>query len=210
MIDPAPILKIVPIFALALIAPGPDFMMISSMALSRGRAAGMLAATGIAASVLVYTVLCMFGLGIVFASMQWLITAIRLCGGVYLVYLGVHLWRASLKPQSGEAEVDVSRSGNSRNPFVIGFFTNMTNPKAMAFFTSIFALTLPPDASHATQAAMVLVMMLMPVLWFGIVTFGLSAPSTRKVYMKWSRWIDRVSGTFLAFFGLRLMFSGRD
>ncbi|MDX2027058.1 MAG: LysE family transporter [Alphaproteobacteria bacterium] len=209
MIDFAPILKIIPIFIIALAAPGPDFMMISSMALSRGRLAGILAAAGIAAGVLVYTVLSMFGMDIVFSRMSWLISAIRIGGALYLIYLGIQLWRASLKASSAQ-EASEAASAKSRNPFLVGFLTNMTNPKAVAFFTSIFALTLPHDASWATKGAIVVVIGIMPVLWFGIVAVGLSSPPMKRLYLRWSRWIDRVAGTLLAFFGVRLLFSGKN
>lgn len=204
MIDFIPIVKIIPIFAVALAAPGPDFMMISSMALSRGRVAGILASAGIAVGVLVYTVLSMFGMDVIFSKMQWLITVVRIGGGLYLVYLGIQLWRASLKNPVVEGQAVLAKK---KNPFVIGFLTNMTNPKAIAFFTSIFALTLPHDASWATKGAIIAVMGAMPIVWFGIVVFGLSSPPMRKLYLRWSQWIDRVAGTLLAFFGVRLLLS---
>jgi threonine/homoserine/homoserine lactone efflux protein len=70
-------------------------------------------------------------------------------------------------------------------------------------------LTLPPDANAETRAAIILVTAGMPVFWFSFVTLGLSTPVMRRAYMRCSRWIDRVAGTFLALFGLRLMFSGQ-
>ena len=208
-VDFAPLLKIAPIFAVALMSPGPDFMMISSLALSRGRAAGVLGAVGIAAGAMVWVLLCMFGLGVVFAHMPWLLTVVRVAGGLYLIYLGYQLWRASLKPQVAMDQTAVVPTKN-KNPFVMGFLTNLTNPKALAFFTSIFALALPPDSTVLTQATIMTVMFAMTVGWFGIVTFGLSTPAMRKVYIRASKWIDRVAGTFLAFFGFKLLFSGRN
>ena len=184
-------------------------MMISSVALSRGRMAGVMAACGIAVGVLVFVTLCMFGLGLVFAKMQWLMMAIKLCGGAYLIYLGYQLWKASLQPQT-DSDMPVLSEKKQRHPFVLGFLTNMTNPKALAFFTSIFAVALPQDASFETQAASVTMMGVMPVLWFGFVSFCLSTPAMRKVYMRCSRWIDRVAGTFLAFFGARLLMSFKN
>ena len=96
-----------------------------------------------------------------------------------------------------------------KNPFVVGLLTNLTNPKAMAFFTSIFTLIIPPDAGRETYAAIIVLIAAMSILWFGIVTLGLSTPVMRKLYLRGSRWIDRVAGTFLAFFGLRLLLSDR-
>lgn len=210
VIDVIPLLKIAPIFAVALASPGPDFMLISSVALSRGRVAGLQASVGIAFGALVWVVLCMFGLGFVFAKVHGLMTAVRLCGGLYLVYLGYQLWKASLKPRMDKEEMSAAEIRKQRNPFVVGFLTNITNPKAMAFFTSIFAITLPQEASLATQGAIVVMMGILPVLWFGFVSFCLSAPTMRKVYVRGSRWIDRVAGTFLAFFGARLLLSFRN
>ena len=208
MIDAAPILKIAPIFAVALISPGPDFMMISSMALSRGRMAGILAAMGIAAGVIVYTVLCLFGLGVIFASTQWLVMAVRIFGGLYLVYLGFQLWRDSLAKSNTRPKPP--KLGDKRNPFAVGFLTNMTNPKAMAFFSSIFALTMTPDVTLATEGAVIGVMVLMTMAWFSFVTFGLSTPAMRKVYVRWGHWIARAAGTFLGLFGLKLLYSVRN
>jgi RhtB (resistance to homoserine/threonine) family protein len=209
MIDTAPLMKIIPIFAVALVSPGPDFLMISSMALSRGRLAGVLAALGIAAGVLVYVALCMFGLSLVLSRLHWLLAAVRIAGGLYLVYLGVQLWRASFAANGAGAK-DAKAAGRKKNRFVTGFLTNMTNPKALAFFTSIFALTLPPDAAPATQGAIMATMFMMPAIWFSIVTFCLSAPAMRRVYLRASRWIDRAAGTFLGLFGLRLLLSNRN
>ncbi len=208
MIDPTPLYKIAPIFAVALISPGPDFMMISTMALSRGRMAAILAALGITLGSLVYVALCLFGLSILLTKMHGVLMLVRVCGSAYLIYLAVQLWRASFKTQSSwESPVSAP---STRNPFLVGFITNMTNPKAIAFFTSIFTLTLPPDANLATQATIVLMMAFMPIVWFGIVACVLSSPRMRGVYMRFSHWIDRLAGTCLGFFGVRLLLSTQD
>jgi threonine/homoserine/homoserine lactone efflux protein len=115
-----------------------------------------------------------------------------------------------MRKSSFNGQASTVSTGKAKNPFLVGFLTNLTNPKALAFFTSIFALTLPTGATVETQGAIIVQMGIMPVIWFGIVSFGLSAPATRKLYLRWSQWIDRVTGTFLALFGLRLLFSGRN
>jgi threonine efflux protein len=210
MIDFAPILKIIPIFAVALIVPGPDFMMISSVALSRGRLAGFLASCGIAAGNVTYTILSLFGLSIIFMHMHWLVMIVRVCGACYLLYLGFLLWKSSLKAPTVQSNVVDPLQRRNKNPFIVGLLTNLTNPKAMAFFTSIFTLILPAEASHETYAATIVLIAVMSVLWFGFVTLGLSTPAMRRHYLRWSRWIDRVAGSFLGLFGLGLLFSGRD
>jgi len=207
MIDIVPLLKIAPIAAIAMMAPGPDFFLVTSLALSRGRMAGILAAVGIAAGVVIWSSLGVFGISTILEKMHWLVSAVRIAGGVYLIYLGAQLWKASFADKNLPPQ---TLPNKKRNPFVIGFITNMTNPKAMAFFTSIFALTLTPNTSVTTQGAIVAMVSIMPVFWFGFVALVLSLPAMRKAYIRVSAWIDRIAGTFLAFFGLRLLWSGRN
>jgi threonine efflux protein len=207
MIDILPILKILPVAAIAMMAPGPDFFLITSIALSRGRMAGILAAAGIATGVVIWSGLGVFGLSVILDQMLWMVSCVRIVGGIYLVYLGTQLWRASFSARPDETP-QTTLPNRKRNPFVIGFVTNITNPKAMAFFTSIFALALTPDTNRATQTAIVGIVSIMPFIWFSFMTLALSMPVMRKAYMRWSKWIDRVAGTFLAFFGLRLLWSG--
>lgn len=209
MIDFAPILKIVPIALIGMMVPGPDFFLITSLALSRGRSAGILAAAGIAAGVVIWSGLSVFGLGVILNQMRWLVAAVRIAGGIYLVYLGLQLWRASFARRQSEPS-RLAAPDREKNAFVIGFATNITNPKAMAFFTSVFALALPPGTSITTQTAIVAIVSFMPVLWFGFVAAVLSLPVMRKTYLQWGKWIDRFAGTFLAFFGGRLLWSNRN
>lgn len=212
MIDPLPLLKIAPVFAVALISPGPDFMMITSMALSRGRMAGLLASFGIASGTALYASLSVLGLGVVFTHLHLLSVVVRLAGGLYLLYLAVLLWKESFRSTAGDErdQKDVPAVKTGKNPYVTGFVTNMTNPKAVAFFTSIFAFVLPADVSAGTQMALVSTVFVMAFTWFSFVVLVLSAPTMRRLYQKISHWIDRVAGTCLGFFGVRLILSTQD
>lgn len=208
MVDFIPFFKLVPIFAIALISPGPDFFMVSSLALSRGRTAGVQAAAGIALGNLIWSTLCLFGLGYLLADLHGLMLVVKMMGGAYLLYLAYQLWKSSLKPQA--AAVAPPQGWRKRHPLMIGLGTNMTNPKALVFFTSIFVLVMPQHASAATQVALLATVGLMSVGWFGFVSFCLSVPAMRKVYLSWTVWIDRICGACLAFFGARLFLSFRD
>ena len=209
MIDFAPLLKIAPLFVISLMSPGPDFMLVSSLTMSKGRAAGLRASAGISVGVLISAFLCLFGLGFVFSQISWLMLSIKIMGGLYLIYLGFSLWKASLHSEK-LPKMDKKRAGKGKYPFISGFFTNLTNPKALVFFTSIFALILTKDVNFQSQSIVVFFMSAASFVWFSFVSFGLSTVPMRKVYMRLSKWIDRIAGTFLTLFGLRLILSGRD
>jgi threonine efflux protein len=207
-IDLIALAKIAPIALVAFISPGPDFFLVSSLAMKRGRLSGFASGAGVSLGVMMGAMLAVLGLGYVMAQIAWLLTMIKIIGGLYLMYLGYQLWKSSLhNPKDGEQNFVVSKK---KNPFVMGFVTNITNPKALAFNTSVFALAINPDTNLLTLVAIVVMMGCLSLMWFSCVSFGLSTTRVQKSYMRFSKWIDRVAGTFLALFGFKLLLSARN
>jgi threonine efflux protein len=205
MIEYGIFFKILLIFSLALISPGPDFMIVSSMSLARGRADGIKCAAGTTVGISVYVWVSLTGLSALFARNEGLATAIKLCGGIYLLYLGFSMWRASLEKR--QAEIKIPANVKRRNAFLTGALTNLTNAKAVAFFSSIFAFVLTPDMSLATKIALATAIPLVNFLWFSFVAFCLSKEKVRSRYQRAQGLIDRVVGSVLAFFGAELFLS---
>lgn len=207
MIEGAVLFKVLSIAFLAMISPGPDFMIVSSIALTRGRIEGIKAAAGVATVIIFYTLLSLTGLSALFARYFWLAVAIKICGGLYLTYLGFLMWKSSLKKEKEETvSVKISKR---RSAYLTAVLTGLTNPKSIAFFASIFALALTPETHLATKAVIAVAVPLMALLWFSFVAFGLSKEKIRLRYQRMRKTIDRLTGTVLAFFGLKLVLSAR-
>jgi len=96
-----------------------------------------------------------------------------------------------------------------KNAFWVGALTNLTNAKAIAFFSSIFALVLTPDMSLETKVALGVAIPAVNFMWFSFVAFCLSKDNVRARYQRWRQIIDRTVGTIMSFFGLKLLFSLR-
>jgi RhtB (resistance to homoserine/threonine) family protein len=207
MIEFGVLIKVLSIFVLALISPGPDFMIVSSLSLTRGRSDGVKAAAGIASVIFLYTLVSLTGLSALFARYFWVTVAIKMGGGLYLVYLGTQLWRASL---AKSVRAPLTAAPKRKNAYLTGVLTCLTNPKAIAFFASIFAFALTPQTELATKAALAAAVPLTTFFWFSFVAFGLSKNKVRARYQRWQRVIDRVTGTALAFFGVKLLLSARS
>lgn len=208
MIEFGVLFKITPIFVLALISPGPDFMIVSSTSLTRGRADGIKAAAGIASVIFLYTLVCLTGLSALFGHYLRVAIAIKFCGGLYLVYLGYRLWRGSFAKQRSDAPVVTSM--RKKSAYLAGVLTCLANPKAIVFFASIFAIALTPDTNLATQTAIAIGSPALTLLWFTLVAVGLSENKVRARYQRFQKVIDRVTGTLLGFFGLKLICSAHD
>jgi len=83
------------IWLAAVISPGPNFLVVSRLALSRSRTSAIGATFGIAAGSLIYAALTLFGLSVLILRFAWLGETIRVVGGAYLVWLGIQAWRAT-------------------------------------------------------------------------------------------------------------------
>ncbi len=209
MIEYLPFLTIAPILALALASPGPDFMLVSTMALSRGRQAGIQSAAGIATGILIYAGLSLWGVSALFERMAFLMIGVKVLGGLYLFYLGVQLWRSTL--QTGNvSEPSTPAAVSLSHPYKLGFLTSMTNPKSMAFFASIFAIAVTGATSAPTKIITALLCAVMALGWFGFVAIALSSPKIRARYQRARKTIDRVAGSVLMLFGIKLVASARS
>ncbi|MHB1216805.1 MAG: LysE family transporter [Alphaproteobacteria bacterium] len=86
------------IWFLAVVSPGPNFLIASQMSVARSRAAGMGATVGVSSGALTYAALTLSGLSIMLDQMAWLHDPIRIAGDVYLVHLGIKSWRGARNP----------------------------------------------------------------------------------------------------------------
>jgi RhtB (resistance to homoserine/threonine) family protein len=206
MIEFGIVAKVLSIFLLAVISPGPDFMIVSSVSLTRGRVDGIKTAAGIASIIVVYTLVSLTGLSELFTHYLGLTMAIKMCGGLYLIYLSQAMWRGSFGPRQVDVVAPVSRQ---KSAYRLGVLTCLTNPKAIAFFASIFALALTPDTTLATKVTIGILVPTITLLWFSFVAFGLSKAKVRAHYQRWQHVIDRITGTVLGVFGLKLILSAR-
>ena len=81
--------------AVMAVVPGPGVFAVLARALGRGFAPAAVLAAGIIAGDLVWLTATLLGLGYLAAEFTGLFQAVKVAGGLYLVYLGVRLWRAA-------------------------------------------------------------------------------------------------------------------
>jgi threonine efflux protein len=198
------LLALAGVWALVVISPGPDFVATIHHAVSRSRRDGLLVALGIATSTTIWVVVSLVGLGVLFARVSWLVEVIRIVGALYLTYLGCKmLWHAHRHKQADEQR-DAARSGSS---WRVGFLTDISNPKAAAFFGSLFAVFLPAHAALELQFASIVVIVLISFCWYSVVACFFSLEPVARGYRRLQRWIDYVTGGILVALGVRLAVS---
>lgn len=195
----APVLAI---WLLAVVSPGPAFLVLSQLAAGRSRTAALGAALGIALGAALFAALTMWGLGVLVTRVAWLATALRIAGAIYLVYLGLSLFHAA----SGEPAARAApRNGEDFAAGLrTGLITALTNPKAIAFFLSLFAVALPPALTAGGKVVLLAAGFSIEIAWYVLVALVLSTGRLRAAYARARKGIERVLGATLVLLGVRM------
>jgi threonine efflux protein len=191
---------------LAAASPGPDFAYVTRQSLMHGRRAGLLASLGIALGLSIHIVYSAAGLAAVIAhSVHWMM-AIKIAGGVYLVWLGIQ----GLRSGASAAAVDAPMRAAPASPWRQiggGFLCNALNPKAPIYFLALFTVVLSPDLPALTLVAYGAWIMVLQWLWFSLVATVFTHRAIRERLMRVRHVIDRAFGAVLLALGIRVLLS---
>ncbi|BCZ13345.1 hypothetical protein OCUAc18_08850 [Acinetobacter baumannii] len=166
----------------ALITPGPDFFLVSQTAVSRSRKEAMLVVAGITAGVMFWASLALMGLNIIFEKMAWLKQGLLIAGGLYLCWLGYQMLRSAFSKKQQEEVTTVELPKAPYLFFMKGLLTNLSNPKAVIYFGSVFSLFLANPQLDQVHWLLFIIVSVETILWFCFVTFIFSLPSFRAAY----------------------------
>jgi threonine/homoserine/homoserine lactone efflux protein len=186
-------------------SPGPDNLMVLGMGISKGRRQGMAFGLGCALGCLSHTVLAVAGVSALIAASPLAFTALKVCGGLYLVWLGVQ----ALRSRGGTQVRAVTGSEPSlMRLFLKGVFANAINPKVVLFFLSFLPqFVVAEHGQVGLQIALLgLTFTAQAALLFGLLgyfsgTIGQWINRQPRVGL----WLDRVAGAVFVALGLRLL-----
>ena len=183
----------------AVISPGPNFLLVTATSVREGRPHGLLTVFGIVTANAVWVVGALVGLSLLFELVPFAYSALKIAGGVYLIYLGAQYWR-----EPAGASVGTRATRSQRSAFVRGMLTGITNPKSLVYFGSIFTVFLAPGSPAWVRAAAIGIVLFDTVLWYGTVALLFSRAAVYRAYARVRRPLDRVAGTVMAAFGARI------
>ena len=193
---------------LAVASPGPSTVLVIQTAAVAGRRGGLLAALAMMVGALAWAAAALYGLQALFARFEWLYLAFQIGGGLYLLYLAVMLWRHAGDPLP-EIAVDHASHMTGWQGFLRALLLQLSNPKIMVFFGSIFLSLLPQNLPSWMDATVLAVVAVNEFTWFALLALVFSGGPARAFYRRAKLWIDRVMGGVLALLGLRLILASR-
>jgi threonine/homoserine/homoserine lactone efflux protein len=193
--------------AMGAVSPGPSFVLVARTAVSADRTNGLLAALGMGLGGLTFAVAALLGLHSLLLAVPSLYVVLKVGGGLYLVWLGVRLWRSAKAPMA--ADLGGAGGGRPVSPryLWLALTTQLSNPKAAIVYAGVFAAFMPSDADLAFKAELAALVFVVEAGWYALVAIALSAPGPRGAYLRARTWLDRAAGGFLFAIGVKLVAS---
>jgi threonine/homoserine/homoserine lactone efflux protein len=144
-LPPLPLLSLFLLASLVLaLTPGPAVVYIVARTLSQGRVGGFASALGVALGNLGNAVGATLGLAALFAASAAAFTVVKWTGALYLLWLGLGLWRNAGRAGAG-TDLPPTPARPPRQVMRDGFWVALLNPKTTLFFAAF----LPQFLGHA-------------------------------------------------------------
>ncbi|MDO8983816.1 LysE family translocator [Cypionkella sp.] len=184
------------------ISPGPAVLMSARTGVIEGLRTGFFLACGIGIGGVVWALAALFGLNLVFQAAPALLYALKIVGGLYLIYMAWGMWKSADQPLDMTETTRPPRTAWSA--FRLGLITQLANPKPAVLFSAIFVGTVPPHTPAWVYAALLLVVFLNETIWNTVVARIFSFHRSKAAYISLKSIIDRCFGGMLAILGLKI------
>ena len=176
--------------------PGPAVLFVLSSALRAGTRASVASTLGILSANALYFALSATGVGALLIAAQPAFVAVKWIGAAYLIFLGLRLWigKANVIPDGEKTPA----AGTWRRLYSDAVILQLSNPKAIIYFTALVPQFIDPRRAVAPQMMILGATSILPE-FFVLLTYGAGAgrASLAVRQSKYVSWINRAGGTLL-------------
>lgn len=128
------------------LTPGPACALASSLAVRYGPKAAIASICGDALGTVVHIVVAVLSLQALLSLAGHILPVLQIAGGCFILYLAYTSFNSAKAPQASLP------MGGYRTAFISGFFSCVTNPKAIVFFAALFPGFINPELGVVFQS----------------------------------------------------------
>jgi threonine/homoserine/homoserine lactone efflux protein len=209
MIPPHDLLVFAAAALVMVLTPGPNMIYLLSRSICQGRAAGVISLLGVIAGFFVHMLAAAIGVSAVFMAVPFAFEALKWAGAIVLLWLA---WQA-VKPGAGSPfQPQALPADPPRKLFLMGFVTNLLNPKVAMFYLALFPQFIDPERGSVLAQSLVLGAVQMSVSFAVNLLIALSAAGVASWFSRHPAWLAAqryVMGGVLAGLALRLALEER-
>lgn len=188
----------------AAMSPGPAFVALVRNAMAYDRKTGIATALGLALGVSIHVILVLGGIAFVITQSVLLFNVIKYGGAGYLIYVGIKALRSGRRRVVVDTGEECAKTITLSQAVLQGFWTNLLNPKAVVFFTAVFAQFIHPSMSFSVQILYGFTPICVEFLWFSGLAIILTNMSIKRRFMNVIHWVERLCGGLMIGLGVKL------
>lgn len=191
-------------YLVATVSPGPANLAVIATSMRTGRRAGLLMAAGIMIGSLIWGLLTAFGLSAILATYAGLAEAVRVAGGLYLLWLAARAARSACRRSTGCHAPAPNRKAGLQYA-AGGLAIHLTNPKSILAWLAIIAIASVPGAPSWMGLAVVAGCWISGVLFYGTCALAFSTRRMAEAYRSLRRWIEGTTAAIFGAAGIKLL-----
>lgn len=195
-----------------LMCPGPDFALILKTSLTENRKQAFQLVLGMTAGMIIHSSYSVFLLPYFLNKSHLIIYILKYLGAAYLLYMGITSLIGGFKSLQLKNKNRMSQTpsiGRLKRPFVSGILCNITNPKCILSYITIFSIVLSVNSSFLLRVSTAIIMPLMGFLWFGFLVYILTSEKVKSTVDKienFQQYITLIAGIVFIIFATLLLF----
>ena len=193
-------------FALVLgaVSPGPAFIYVAKNSIAVSRKHGLFTALGTGTGAALFGLLAVLGLQAILLAVPSAYLILKICGGIYLLWLAYKIIRHAKEP------ISMNNDSTTRMSFPqayrSGLVVQLSNPKIAIILARLLTALLPKEIPTYYYFVLPILCFFIDAGWYSLVAMALSAEKPRQVYLKFKKVFDRIAGGVMTILGIKLIF----
>ena len=187
-------------------SPGPSNMTIMAVALHQGRTPALMLALGVITGSIAWGLLAGLGLAAALAALGNFLVALKIAGGLYLLWLAYCAGRSVLANTQATHKQSSQWAPSNKELYLRGVAMHLTNPKAIFSWLATISVGLPDSASNYDLFLGLFGCFVIGIFTFISYAFIFSMKKIRGFFTGSRRWFDGALSAIYAYAGIRLLF----
>lgn len=181
-------------------SPGPATLSNSAIAMRHGRNASLTYGAGLSCGLVFWGLIAATGMGAVLQSSLYLLTALKIFGGIYLLWLAYLSARSSLSGETAPRPTDTNQRW-----FWRGLLLNLSNPKSVIAWMAALSIGLDADASAGNVATATVVCIAVGFFTNALYSLIFSVDGMMAAYERFRRRIEGTTAVLFTVSGLGMI-----
>ena len=204
MIDLFSLLSIGIAFFVIAVSPGPANISNATIAMSKGRRTSLIYGAGLSTGLVFWGIIAVSGMGAILQSSIYLLMALKVFGGLYLLRLAYLSAKETMKPNSANIEM-IEENVSGKNWFFRGVMMNISNPKTVIAWMAALSVGLGSNDGILSLVSGLVVCMIVGFATNAMYSICFSYCGVMNWYQHASRWINGVTSFLFSIAGIGLL-----